>query len=51
VTAVTACRAGAGGNRRALLEDPRALERDLAEPIHLENDLLHPRAVSLEAER
>lgn len=34
---------------RALLTDLQALERDLHEHIHKENNLLHPRAVALEA--
>ncbi len=36
------------GNRRALFEDLQALERDLLEHMHLENDILHPRAIILE---
>jgi len=39
------------GNRRALFEDLAALERDLLEHIRLENDILHPRAIDLEAGR
>ncbi len=36
------------GNRRALFADLEALERDLLEHMHLENDILHPRAIALE---
>ncbi|MCP5109412.1 MAG: hypothetical protein GY953_01110 [bacterium] len=35
-------------NRRALFEGLLALEADLTEHIHLENDFLHPRATALE---
>ena len=35
-------------NRRALFEELLALETDLHEHMHLENDILHPRATALE---
>ena len=35
-------------NRRALFEALLALESDLHEHMHMENDILHPRAVALE---
>lgn len=35
-------------NRRALFEALLALESDLHEHMHLENDILHPRAVAME---
>ena len=36
-------------NRRGLFEDLMALETDLLQHMHLENDILHPRAAALEA--
>ena len=39
---------GMCANRRALFESLRALEADLLQHMHLENDILHPRARSLE---